>query len=147
MTTAKPYDLQRLYEEKAGDPFQFTWAGEVWTLPNIRMLDIATQERVENLEIGASAVDTINDLFDDLMGAEQGARWRTVVRPLGMILDLFQAWLEHSQEAMGEPLASESSSKSTGRPSKRTSNSSSASDSPRRSSPRTRKTATPRVNS
>jgi hypothetical protein len=147
VTAAKPYDLQRLYEEKAGGPFEFTWADQTWSMPNMRMLDIATQDRIENLEVSGSGVETINELFDDLMGTEQGQRWRAVVRPLPMILDLFQAWLEHSKQAMGEQPASAGSSKSTGRPSKRTSNSSSASGSPKPSSRRARKTATPPVSS
>jgi hypothetical protein len=141
MTDAKPYDLQRLYAEKAGGPFEFTWADRVWTLPNLRMLDIAVQERIENLNTADATVETINVLFDDIMGADQGAQWRQVIRPLPMVMDLFQAWLKHSQGALGESAASAGSSKSTGRPSKRTSKPSTASASPGRSSA-PRKTAT-----
>lgn len=147
MSDSQPYDLQRLYAEKAGGPFEFTWADRTWTLPNMRMLDMATQERLENLDTATTTVETINVLFDDLMGAEQGARWRQTVRPLPMVMDLFQAWLEHSKSALGESPASAGSSKSTGRPSKRTSNGSTASGSPRRSSPRTPRTVTPPANS
>lgn len=143
MTASKPYDLQRLYEEKDAGPFQFTWADQVWTLPSMRMLDIATQERIENLGGDDSAsVETVNTLFDDIMGEEQGTRWREVTRPLPMLFDLFAAWLAHSKAAMGESPASDGSSRSTGRPSKRTSNGSTASVSAKRSSPRARRTAT-----
>lgn len=147
MTEKKPYDLQRLYAEKAGVPFQFTWADQVWELPSLRMLDIATQERFENLDTAAANVETVNTLFDEIMGVEQGARWREVVRPLPMIFDLFQAWLDHSKADLGESAASDGSSKSTGRPSKRTSNGSTASASAKPSSRKPRKTATPRVSS
>jgi hypothetical protein len=147
VTAAKPFDLQRLYEEKTGGPFTFTWANQVWSLPNMRMLDIATQERIEGLNDAAANVETINVLFDELLGAEQGEQWRHVTRPLGMISDLFSAWLDHSKQAMGESQASAGSSKSTGRPSKRTSKASTASGSPAPSSRRARKTATPPANS
>jgi hypothetical protein len=148
MTEKKPYDLQRIYAEKAGDPFDFTWADRVWTLPNMRMLDIEVQERIENLNTAAATAETIFVLFDEMMGEEQGQQWRNVrPRPLPMIFDLFEAWLEHSKAELGESAASDGSSKSTGRPSKRTSNASTASGSAKRSSPRARKTATPRANS
>lgn len=142
MTASKPYDLQRLYTEKAGGPFEFTWADQTWTLPNPRMLDITVIEKVDGLSPADASVDTINALFDDIMGAEQGARWREVPRPLPMLMDLLKAWMEHSQQAMGESEASASSSKSTGRPSKRTSNGSTASASRGRSSAKPRKSAT-----
>lgn len=138
---SEPYDLQRLYAEKAGEPFTFRWADQEWTLPNMRMLDIEVQDRIENLDTSAG-VGTLNTLFDDLLGAEQGARWREVVRPLPMVLDLFQAWLDHSKGALGESGASAGSSKSTGRPSKRTSKPSTGSGSPKPSSRRTRTTGT-----
>jgi hypothetical protein len=147
MTEKKPFDLQRLYEEKAGTPFEFTWADQVWTLPSMRMLDIGIQERLETLDSSTANVETLNALFDDLMGPEQGERWRQVGRPLGMVMDLFQAWMDHSKADLGESAASDGSSKSTGRPSKRTSNGSTASGSAKRSSPRARKTATPRASS
>lgn len=147
MTDKQPFDLQRLYAEKAGTPFEFTWADQIWTLPSMRMLDINVQERLENLDSGSASVATINELFDELMGAEQSGRWRQVVRPLGMVMDLFQAWMDHAKADLGESAASSGSSKSTGRPSKRTSNGSTASGSAKRSSPRTRKTATPRASS
>ena len=147
MTDTKPYDLQRVYAEKAGTPFSFTWEDQVWTLPNMRMLDISVQERIENIDVTAAGVETVNALFDDLMGAEQGTRWRDVLRPLPMLLDLFAAWLAHSKGELGESPASTGSSRSTGRPSKRTSNSSSTSGSPKRSSPRARTAATPPVSS
>lgn len=148
MTAAKPYDLQRLYAEKVGGPFEFTWADQVWTVPNMRMLDIEQQERIENLQDTDATSETVFAFFDDIMGAEQGARWREVrPRPLPMIFDLLAAWLAHSKGELGEAKASAGSSKSTGRPSKRTSSSSSASGSPKRSSPRARKTATPPVSS
>jgi hypothetical protein len=144
---SEPYDLQRLYAEKAGTPFEFTWADRVWTLPAMRMLDITVQERLETLDTAAATVDTVNQLFDDIMGPEQGAQWRTVPRPLGMVMDLFQAWMEHAQADLGEQEASAGSSKSTGRPSKRTSKRSTGSGSAQPSSRRARKTATPPVNS
>lgn len=140
------YDLQRLYAEKAGKPFTFRWADQEWTLPHMRMLDIEVQDRIENIDTSAG-VEVLNALFDELLGAEQGARWRSTVRPLPMILDLFQAWLDHSKGALGESAASAGSSKSTGRPSKRTSKPSTVSDSPKLSSRRTRATGTAPVNS
>lgn len=142
MTDSKPYDLQRLYAEKAGTPFEFTWADQVWTLPNMRMLDITVQDRLENLDMSSAGVETLNGMFDDLMGVEQGSRWREVVRPLPMLMDLFQAWLAHSKGEPGESPASDDSSRSTGRPSKRTSNGSTASASRGRSSAKPRRTAT-----
>ena len=149
MTDAKkPYDLQRLYAEKVGGPFEFTWADQVWTVPNMRMLDIEQQERIENLETEGANSETVFRFFDDIMGDEQGARWREVrPRPLPMIFDLLAAWLEHSKTPPGESPASDGSSKSTGRPSKRTSNGSTASASAKPSSRRPRKTATPPVSS
>lgn len=143
---SETYDLQRLYAEKAGGPFTFRWADREWTLPNMRMLDIEVQDRIENVDTSAG-VDTLNTLFDELLGAEQGARWREVVRPLPMILDLFQAWLDHSKGTLGESGASAGSSKSTGRPSKRTSKPSTGSGSPKPSSRRTRTTGTQPGNS
>ena len=133
MSDTEPYDLQRLYAEKTGGPFTFTWADRVWSLPSMRMLDISAQERIENLNSSDATVETINLMFDDLMGAEQGALWRQTTRPLPMIMDLFKAWVDHSRGAMGESEASDDSSPSTGRPSKRTSNGSTKSVSRRRS--------------
>lgn len=147
MTDAQPYDLQGLYAEKAGEPFRFTWADQVWELPSVRMLDIELQDRLESLDADGTTVDTLNTLFDELLGPEQGARWRTVPRPVGMITDLFAAWLGHSSAAMGESPASASSSRSTGRPSKRTSNGSTASGSRVPSSRKPRKSVTPPVSS
>ncbi|MGX6605667.1 hypothetical protein ACWKSP_26565 [Micromonosporaceae bacterium Da 78-11] len=147
MTEAKPYDLQRIYAEKTGGPFRFTWADQVWTMPSMLMLDIELQERIENIDTAATSVDTLNTLFDELMGDEQGARWREVSRPLPMLMDMFQAWTEHSKAALGESAASAGSSKSTGRPSSRTSNASTKSGSPAPSSRRGKRTVTPPVNS
>ncbi|WP_250029812.1 hypothetical protein [Paractinoplanes maris] len=143
---SEPYDLQRVYAERAGKPFEFTWADRVWTLPNLLMLDIEVQDRIENLDPGSSTVETFNSLFDDIMGAEQGAEWRQQVRPLPMLMDLLAAWTEHSGAQLGEAPASDDSSKSTGRPSKRTSKGSTASAS-RKPSRAPRKAATPRVSS
>ena len=147
MSDTKPYDLQRLYAEKVGGPFEFTWADQVWTVPNMRMLDIEQQERIENLDTEGANSETVFKFFDDIMGAEQGARWREVrPRPLPMIFDLLAAWLEHSKTLPGESPASADSSKSTGRPSKRTSNGSTASASRKRSTA-PQKVATPPVSS
>ena len=143
---SETYDLQRLYAEKAGEAFTFRWADREWTLPSVYMLDIEVQHRVENVDSNAG-MDALNSLFDDLLGAEQGARWREVTRPLPMIFDLFQAWMDHSKGALGESAASTGSSKSTGRPSKRTSKPSTASDSRKPSSRRSRTTGTAPVNS
>ena len=140
------YDLQRLYAEKVGGPFRFRWADRWWELPNMRMLDIELQDRIEKLDEAVADLDTMNALFGDLLGAEQDAEWRKVPRPLGMLLDMFAAWTEHSKAKLGESPASDGSSKSTGRPSKRTSNGSTASASASRSAPRKR-AATPRGSS
>ena len=146
MTASQPYDLQRLYAEKTGGPFEFTWADQVWSVPNMMMLDIEQQERIENLNTEGATSETVFQFFDDIMGAEQGARWREIrPRPLPMIFDLLAAWLAHSKGELGESQASAGSSKSTGRPSSPTSNASTASASRKRSSPRARKSATPPV--
>jgi hypothetical protein len=144
MTEKKPYDLQRLYAEKAGGPFEFTWGDRTWTLPNLLMLDIEVQDRIENVD-PSGGVESFNQLFDDIMGAEQGAEWRKQVRPLPMLMDLLQAWTEHSGAQLGEAPASAGSSKSTARPSKRTSTGSTASASRGRS--RAAKKASPRASS
>lgn len=146
MTESKPYDLQRVYAEKAGKPFEFTWGDRVWVLPNLLMLDIEVQDRIERIDTTVSTVETFNSLFDDIMGAEQGAEWRQQTRPLPMLMDLLSVWTEHSGAQMGEAPASADSSKSTARPSKRTSKGSTASAS-RKPSRAPRKAATPRVNS
>ncbi len=137
------YDLQRLYVEKAGGPFTFTWADREWVLPNILMLDIAVQDRIENLDTSAG-LDVMNALFDDIMGPEQGAEWRQVVRPLPMLMDLLQAWTEHSGAKLGEAEASAGSSRSTARPSKRTSTGTTGSTSRKRSTA-PKKNAAPRA--
>ncbi len=150
MTEAKVYDLQRVYAEKAGTPFVFTWADREWTLPNILMLDIEVQDRIENLDSAHSTIDTFNALFDDIMGAEQGAEWRKQIRPLPMLMDLLQAWTKQSGAQLGEAPASDDSSKSTGRPSKRTSSGSTASGSRKQSPAKkaaAKRRATPPVNS
>lgn len=148
MTAAKPYDLQRIYAEKVGGPFEFTWVDKVWTVPNMRMLDIEQQERIENLPTDGASSEIVFQFFDDIMGEEQGKQWREIrPRPLPMIFDLLAAWLAHSKGELGESQASAGSSKSTGRPSKRTSKASTASGSPAPSSRRARKTATPPANS
>jgi hypothetical protein len=143
MSATEPYDLQRLYAEKAGPPFEFTWADQVWTVPNMMMLDIEQQEHAENMQPDGATTETIFQFFDDVMGAEQGARWREVrPRPLPMIFDLLAAWLAHSKGELGESPASDDSSKSTGRPSNPTSNGSTGSASRKRSTPRAKRTAT-----
>lgn len=147
MTTAKkPYDLQAKYAQTAGEPFEFTWADQVWVLPSPRMIDVAVLDQIDNLDPSAANLDTFNTLFDGLMGPEQGARWREVSpRPLPMLMELIDAWQEHGGEQLGESPASDGSSKSTGRPSSRTSNASTASASRKPSSRRPRKSATPAV--
>jgi hypothetical protein len=140
------YDLQRVYAEKVGGPFRFKWADRWWTMPNMRSLDFEAQDRIENLDAAAATKDSLNELFDDLLGKEQGPAWRDVDRPIEMILDMFNAWLEHSKAKLGESPASAGSSKSTGRPSSRTSNASTGSASAKPSKPRKR-AAVPRGNS
>jgi hypothetical protein len=136
------YDLQRVYAEKLR-PFWFRWGDRWWQLPHLRMLDFEVQARVEAFDFAAltaNEADTelakrkVNELFDLLMGAEQGQAWQAVSpRPFGMLLDMIQAWSAHSGAEPGEAPASDGSSGSTGRPSKRTSTGSTASASRRRS--------------
>jgi hypothetical protein len=132
------YDLQRVYAEKL-KPFWFRWDDRWWKLPHLRMLDFEVQAQVESFDFGAltdskdiEATKTrVNDLFTLLMGGELGAQWRTTVRPLTMLLDMVNRWVEHSGGTPGEAQASPDSSKSTGRPSKRTSTASTGSGSRR----------------
>jgi hypothetical protein len=152
----KGYDLQREYTEGI-ESFWFRWEDQWWELPHRKMLDFEKTLKVAKLQDKFSNITTDNiddaaeelkDTFTMLMGDEQGAEFAKVDRPIEALVKLLNQWREHSGEAdeeTGESSASDGSSKSTGRPSKRTSNSSSASGSPRRSSPRARKTATPRA--
>ena len=142
MSEVKPpegegYDLQRVYAEQVR-PFWFRWADRWWQLPHLKMLDYEVQARIEAFDFGEltsddAAKQKINELFDLIMGPEQGAEWRTVTRPANMILDMIRAWAKHSGTEAGEAPASSGSSASTGRPSKPTSTASTASASRKRS--------------
>jgi hypothetical protein len=163
MTVRKPppgqgYDLQREYTEGVED-YWFRWEDQWWSLPHRKMLDFEKLMRVAKLQdtftdLNAANVDeviaTLNNTFTMLMGKEQGADFAKVTRPIEMLMDTLNRWREHSgevEEETGESSASSGSSKSTGRPSKRTSSGSTASASPGRSTPRARKSVTPRASS
>lgn len=163
MTVRKPppgkgYDVQREYTEGI-EPYWFRWADQWWELPHRKMLDFEKLLRVAKLQDSFASIDSadidevlalLNDTFSMLMGDEQGADFAKVNRPLNALMEILNQWREHSgetEEETGESSASDGSSKSTGRPSKRTSNGSTASGSAKRSSPRARKTATPRASS
>lgn len=135
------YDLQQVYAE-AAKPFWFRWADRWWQLPHLRMLDFEVQAAVESFDFaeltgeGVTAEQAkakVNELFDLIMGEQQGQDWRKQTRPLPMLLDMLQAWMKHSGAEQGEASASGGSSRSTGRPSKRTSTGSTGSASRRRS--------------
>ncbi len=151
----KGYDLQRDYTQDV-EPYWFRWADQWWTLPHLKMLDFEVQLEVFKLQGAVNDItdpdqlkDQFNDLFDLLMGAEQGTEFRKVERPLQALMVMLTNWRAHSEadEAEGESSASDGSSKSTGRPSSRTSNASTKSASPKPSTRRARKSVTPRVNS
>lgn len=149
MSTEQPpegegYDLQAVYAEKA-KPYWFKWQDRWWKLPHLRMLDFEVQAEIEAFDFAnlvsddstkdelEAAKEHLNELFDLIMGAEQGKAWRDVERPFNMLMDMLAGWTKHSGAAEGEAPASDGSSKSTGRPSKRTSNGSTASASRKRS--------------
>lgn len=152
------YDLQRVYAEKA-KPFWFRWEDQWWKLPHLTMLDFEIQAQVAEFDFAELAADDmdieeskkkLNELFDLLMGAEQGKQWRDVSRPLPVLLDMIHQWTAHSGGSSGESSASSGSSESTERPSKRTSTASTGSGSRKRSTAKKtapRKAATPRANS
>lgn len=134
------YDLQRIYAEKK--PFWFYWADRWWKLPNLQMIDFEIQVKVATFDFAdltedAAGVEAakkkVNDLFDLIMGEEQGAQWRLVSRPIQPMLEILHRWSEHSGAESGESSASNGSSGSTGRPSKRPSKPSTGSGSRRRS--------------
>lgn len=147
MTSFEPpagegYDLQAVYAENS-KPFYFRWADRWWMLPHLKNLDFEVQAKVETFDFSMltgtnvdldTARNRIDDLFNLVMGDEQGTEWRAVnPRPVNMLLDMLQSWTKHSGVKEGEASASEGSSRSTGRPSKRTSKGSTASASRRRS--------------
>lgn len=159
------YDLQAVYAED-NKPFWFRWADRWWMIPHLKMLDFEVQAEIENFDFSsvtapeggdvdvAAARAKLNELFDLIMGEQQGQQWREVPRPIGFLIEMLNKWTTHSGAKPGEAPASESSSASTGRPSKRTSTGSTASGSRKRSAPAKKaapkkeiKAATPPVSS
>jgi hypothetical protein len=120
-------DLERLYAESAGEPYRFTWAGQQWTLPHLRELDFKILAKLEKLDPATADEASVNELFDDIMDAEQGPAFRETHRPLPFLLLLLDRWTKHSGAEPGESSASSKSSPSTGTRSRRTSTGSTAS--------------------
>lgn len=110
---AKPFNLDAVATEAAGEPFQFTFGGNTYTLPVEP--DLVTARLLQKGQVA--------DALGRLLGPEQ---WDSLVESdevftLSHLEALFGAYGEHLGIDMGESPASSSSSKGTARPSKRTS--------------------------
>jgi hypothetical protein len=142
-----PDDLDAAYAEIRREPYLFTWAARQWQLPHLGGLDYRLQLEIEQTD--SWDVDAVQALLARLFGAEQAQAWATVEVPTPVLFMVFERWLAHSGEKMGEDEASTGSSESTGPSSRPTSAASTGSASPKPSSAKRepRKAGSRRVNS
>lgn len=97
-----PFDLDVYVREARREPFAFTLAGRLFTMPGAGELDksILTAVNIDN----PSAKD-IETLLKSGLG-DQWADFDTIPVPLGALGELFRQWQKHEGAALGESLAS-----------------------------------------
>ena len=111
--------------EANGEPFDFEYRGEKYTLPREFSLDMT--EAVGDLP-ARDSIPGLRVLLTALL-AEQAERFPVGSMTGEDLLGLFDAYFEHTGIRLGESETSPSSSQSTARPSKQTSKRSTASTS------------------
>jgi hypothetical protein len=97
-------------------PFEFEdIEGNKWELPNLQLMTADEAEKA----LATIELDPKTGL-SQLAGSPEATE-AILKTPIGALMPLAQAWMEHSTGNSGESAASSSSSTSTARPSKRTS--------------------------
>lgn len=121
----KTFDLDALEVEQNSTPFEFTWAGEQFTI-GAGGIDIRVTGLLHDGDwAGAVKMLMGDDEWQRLLGVKAGKPFQ-----LEHAIALVNAYAEHLGTTVGKSSASSTSSKSTATRSKRTSNGSSRRGSP-----------------
>ena len=115
------FDLDAVIAEATGAPYEFTFGGEIFTLPPDA--DVFAVQKMAKGEVG--------DALVMMLGAEQYARMESLPQLFGVkaFEALMTNYMSYIGSTVGESLASTDSSPSTERPSNPTSSVSTASPS------------------
>lgn len=122
----QPFDLDAAVNDKAGQPYQFTWGGQPFEIPPVLSMDIETQldlmERIERLDQADA-----KQLFEviKLVIGESTLEQMRAARPISAValMTVIQEWMAHQGPDLGKSSASSPSSANGARPSKPTSRS------------------------
>lgn len=97
-----PFDLDVWVSEARREPFTFTLAGRIFTMPTAGELDKSVMSTV-NLD-----TPSVRDI-EILLRTGLGAQWSdfdALPVPLAALGELFRQWQKHEGAALGESLAS-----------------------------------------
>jgi len=97
---SKPFDLDAVEAEAAGEPFEFTFGGHTYTLPHVQDVDRKVVLTADQGDIAAMI-----SLFQLGLGDDY-ERFNAQPMKLRTLEALFKAWLKHCGLEPGELLAS-----------------------------------------
>jgi hypothetical protein len=115
--TDEVFDLDAVAAEVEGDPLEFTFRGESWSIKHMKAFGRNTKRLLSSLSENDDdgAVDL---MFSKGMGEERYERWKEIDPGIGVEEALFNRWLEHCGLSRGKSESSADSSASTETPSK-----------------------------
>lgn len=93
---SKPFDLDAVEAEAAGEPFPFTFGGHEYVLPHVQDVDRKVLLAADQGEKAA-----MDELFKTGLGDDY-ERFNAQPMKLRSLEALFRAWLEHSGLEPGE---------------------------------------------